>query len=209
VVQGRKGLKIMRKKLFVKFILLIFILTTTACSELRFSQLAPETKDFHPQKVAVFPVEMVSSEGTKSVKGEVEQIIAGSLIEKKWFASVMGTESLNSQLLANEELNKAMTEYLSKLQTVNFSDPDLSKKIGELLKVDAFLMSSVDTWDYTVEKDKKLAVVGMTMKLYEASTGQLMWKAGYDIKEDYMVIRPALTKVARDVARKMISYMPH
>jgi len=51
---------------------------------------------------------------------------------------VAGTESFNSQLLANEELNKAMTEYLAKLQTVNFSDPNLSRKIGELLNVDAF-----------------------------------------------------------------------
>ena len=199
----------MKKKLFVKFILLIFVLTTTACSGLRFSQLAPEAKDFHPQKIAVFPVEMVSSEETKEVKGEVEKNIEGSLIEKKWFAGVVGAGSFNSQLLANEELNKAITEYLSKLQTVNFSDPDLSKKIGELLKVDAFLMVSVDSWDYIVVKDDKKAFVGMTMKLYETSTGKLMWKAGYDIKEDYMVIKPDLTKVARNVARKMISYMPH
>jgi len=50
------------------------------------------------------------------------------LLKKKWFANIMDTESLNSQLLGNEELNKAMTEYLSKLQTVNFSDPDFEQK---------------------------------------------------------------------------------
>lgn len=199
----------MKKKLFVKFILLAFIMAAIACSELRFSQLAPEAIDFHPQKLVIFPLEMVRPEGTKEVKAEVEKNIEGALIEKKWFASVVGTESFNSQLSANDDLNKAVTEYLSKLQAVNFSDPDLSKKIGKLLNVDAFLMVSVDYWDYIVVKDDKKAFVGMTMKVYEASNGKLMWKAGYDKKEDYMLIKPELTKVARDVTRKLITYMPH
>ena len=198
----------MRKKLFVKCILMIFILATIACTGLRFSQLAPEAKDFHPQKIAVFPVEMLNSEGTKGAREIVEQIIAGSLAEKKWFANIMDTESLNKQIRDNQELSKVMTEYLSKLR-IPFSDPDLSKKIGELAKVDAFLMVNVDEWEYTVEKDEKVAKVGMTMQLYEASTGKLMWKAGYDIKESYILIKPALPKVARDVVRKMISSMPH
>jgi hypothetical protein len=217
----------MRRKLLVKYILMIFVLTTIACSglrfsqlapevkyfhpcsELRFSQLTPEAKDFHPQKVAVFPVEMLNYEETKGARGVVEQIVAGSLVEKKWFANVMDTESLNSQLLADEELNKAMTEYLSKLRTVNFSDPDLSKKIGELAKVDAFLLVSVDGWDYAFEKDEKVAKVSMTMRLYEASTGKLMWKAGHAITESHMLFMPDLPKVARDVTREMIDCMPH
>ena len=199
----------MRKKLFVKCILMIFVLTTIACSGLRFSQLAPESKDFHPQKVAVFPVEMLNYKETKGARSVVEQIIAGLLVEKKWFVNIMDTENLNSQLLANEELNKTMTEYLSKLQTLDFSDPDLSKKIGELTKVDAFLLVSVDEWDYTVQKDEKVAKVGMTMKLYEASTGKLMWKAGHAKMESYVFFKPDLPKVASDVAREMIVFMPH
>jgi hypothetical protein len=198
----------LRKKLFVKCILTIFILATIACSGLRFSQLAPEAKDFHPQKIAVFPVEMLNSEGTKGAREIVEQIVAGSLAEKKWFANIMDTESLNKQIRDNQELSKVTTEYLSKLR-IPFSDPDLSKKIGELVNVDAFLMVNVDEWEYTVEKDEKVAKVGMTMQLYEASTGKLMWKAGYGIKESYIVIKPTLPKVARDVVRKMISSMPH
>ncbi|MCK7467272.1 MAG: hypothetical protein MZU91_03365 [Desulfosudis oleivorans] len=81
----------------------------------------------------------------------------------------------------------------------------MSKKIGELANVDAFLLVSVDEWEYTVEKDEKVAKVGMTMQLYEASTGKLMWKAGHDITESYILIKPELPKVARDVVRKMIS----
>jgi hypothetical protein len=217
----------LRKKIFIKCILMIFVLTMTACSGLRFSQLAPdvksfhpcselrfsqpapEAKDFHPQKVAVFPVEMINSEETKGAKSVMEQIVADSFIEKKWLPNIMDTASLNKQLLANKELNEAMAEYLSKLRTVNFSDPDLSKKIGELTKIDAFLLVSLDVWDYTVEKEKNMANVGMNMSLYEASTGKLIWKAGHAITESYIFIMPDLSKVARDVTREMIVCMPH
>ena len=196
----------MIRKLFVICILIICILSTIACGSLRFSQLAPEAKDFHPRKVAVFPVDVGNYE---EARGVVEKIVAGVLVEKKWFADVTDTESLNRQILVNEELRKAIMEYLSKLNTLNFSDPDLSKKIGELAKVDAFLLVSVDTWNYAVEKDKKVAKVSMGMKLYETATGKIMWKAGHHIAESYMLIKPDLSKVARDVARDMVKEMPH
>ena len=196
----------MIRKLFVICVLIICILSAIACGSLRFSQLAPEAKDFHPQKVAVFPVDVSNYE---EARGVIEKIVAGVLIEKKWFADVTDTESLNRQIMVNEELRKAIMEYLSKVNTLNFSDPDLSKKIGELAKVDSFLLVSVDTWNYAVEKDKKMAKVSMGMKLYETATGKMMWKAGHHITESYMLIKPDLSKVARDVARDMVNYMPH
>ncbi|MFZ1980392.1 MAG: hypothetical protein WAU61_03735, partial [Smithella sp.] len=75
----------MTKKSFAKYILMIFILTTIGCSGLRFSQLAPEAKDFHPQRVAVFPVEVWNYKEMTDSREAVEQIVAGSLVEKKLF----------------------------------------------------------------------------------------------------------------------------
>jgi hypothetical protein len=199
----------MTRKLFTRYILAVLVLTTVACSGLRFSQLAPEAKDFHPRKVAVFPIEVWNHKEMTDSRSVVEQMVAGSLVEKKLFDNVMDTENLNRQVSANEDLRKVMTEYLSKLRLLNFSDPDLSKKIGELTKTDAFLLVSVDDWEYFVERDEKLAKVGITMELYDVSTGKLMWKAGHTIKNDYMLIKPELPKIARDVVRKMINYMPH
>jgi len=196
----------MIKKLFVICVLIICILSAIACGSLRFSQLAPEAKDFHPQKVAVFPVDVGNYE---EARGVVEKIAAGVLIEKKWFTNVIDTENLNRQIMVDEELRKAIMEYLAKLNTLDFSDPDLSRKIGELAKVDAFLLVFVDAWNYAVEKDKKVAKVNLTMKLYEASTGKRMWKAGHDITESYILSKPDLSKVARDVARDMVKEMPH
>jgi exo-beta-1,3-glucanase (GH17 family) len=131
------------------------------------------------------------------------------LAEKKWFSDITDTESLNRQLATNEELRKTVTDYLSKLRTVNYSDPALSKKIGELANVDAFLMISVDSWNYTVEKGDKVAKVSLGMKFIDAATGKMMWKAGHQISDSYTFFKTDLAKVARDVAREMISYMPH
>lgn len=199
----------MKKNLFLKLILMISVLTTMACAGLRFSESAPEAKGFHPQTIAVFPVEIWNSEENKVVKAATENMIAGELVKKKWFKRVVDKETMNSKQLADEELNKAMKGYLAKLQALKFSDPDLSQKIGELAGVDAFLMVSIDEWSYAVERGENIAKVGMTMKLYEASTGNLIWKAGHDVKEDYIMIKPDLTKLALDVIYKMITYMPH
>jgi hypothetical protein len=197
----------MVRKLLVGCALMVFILTLTACGGLRYSQVFPEAKDFHPHKIAIFPVEIVGS--NEEARGSVEQIVAGVLAEKKWFSDIIDTESLNRQLLANEELRKAMTDYLSKLRTVNFSDPELSKVIGKLTNTDAFLLVSVDTWNYTVEKGDKVAKVSLGMKLYEASTGKIMWKSGHQIADSYTLFKTDLSKVARNVVNKMVDYMPH
>ena len=198
----------MTKRSFVKCILLLsIIMSLMACGGLRFSQVTPEAKDFHPKTIVIFPVEIVGS--NEEARGAVEQIVAGVLAEKKWFSDITDTETLNRQLLANEELRKTMTEYLSKLRTVNFSDPDLSKKIGTLTKADSFLLVSVDIWNYTVEKGDKVGKVSLGMKFFDAATGKIMWKAGHQIADNYILIKPALPKVARNVVEAMVEYMPH
>ena len=197
----------MAAKLFVKCILLFFVLITIACGALRYSQVDPAAKDFHPQRIAIFPAVDVGT--YEESRGDVEQITASVLIEKKWFADVTDTANLNRQIQANEELRKAMTDYLSKLRSLTFTDPDLSRKIGELAKIDAFLLISVDSWNYAVENKDKVAKVSIGMKLIEASTGKIMWKAGQHKSESYILIKPDLPNVARSVVRDMVDYMPH
>jgi hypothetical protein len=197
----------MATKLFVKCFLLFFVLTTIACGGLRYSQVDPAAKDFHPQRIAIFPVVDVGT--YEEAKNDVEQITAGVLIEKKWFSNVTDAASLNRQIQANNELRKAMTDYLAKLRSLDFSDPDLSRKIGELAKVDAFLLLSVDSWNYTIENKDKVAKVSIGMKLIEASSGKRMWKAGQHKSDSYILIKPTLPDVARSVIRDMVDYMPH
>ncbi|MBN1365728.1 MAG: hypothetical protein JW976_13045 [Syntrophaceae bacterium] len=198
----------MAKKLFVKYILPTFVLSVVACGGLHFNQLAPEALDFHPQRIAIFPIDVWNNKESDS-RAVVEQIVAGTLIEKRLFINVTDVEDLQKQLLANEELRKAKDEYLSKLRLLNFYDSDLSRKIGKKIQVDAFLVISVDEWKYFEQGDKKLAQVGLTMEMYDVLTGKLMWKASHTITRDYMLLKPGLPEIARDVAGKMAYYMPH
>jgi len=201
-----KGVWLMRGKFFTRFILVIAVLSTIACGGLRFSQLDPAAKDYHPKRIAVFPADVGTYE---EARNSIEQIVPGVLMEKQWFSDITDTASLNRQIQANDELRKTMTDYLSKLQTLNYSDPALSKKIGELTKTDGFLLVAVDYWNYTVEKDKKLAKVSVGLKLIDAENGKIMWKAGHDLAESYMLLKPELSKVARSVVSDLVKEMPH
>jgi len=186
--------------------MIFLVLVLSGCAGLRYSQVAPEAKNFHPRRIGVLPVDVGTYE---EARGIIDQVIAGVLVGKKWFADVVAADTINNQLQSNEELRKAVIDYLAKLKTVNFSDPELSKKIGELSQIDAFLVVNVDYWNYTKENEKKLAKVGVGIKMVEARTGKIPWKAGHHLSEDYRIFKPALPDVARDLFEKMVSYMPH
>lgn len=199
---------IMIKKRVLNYILVVFIFTIVACSGLNFSQLAPEAIDYHPQRVALFPIEVWNHKEIDS-RAMVEQIVTGSLVAKRLFTDVTDVEILQRQLLANDEFRKTKDEYFSKLRLLGFSDPELSRKIGDFIQVDAFLLLFVDEWKYYEKDDKKKAQVGLSMEMYDVATGKLMWKAHHSITNDYMLIKPELPDVARAVVNKMAVYMPH
>jgi hypothetical protein len=177
----------------------------SACTILRFSQVDPAAKDFHPRSIAILKVDVGPNEEAKGVS---EKAVAEVLTDKRWYSNVIDNQNLENKIRENEELSNAVNEYLSKLKTVNYSDPYLSRKIGELIGAEALLMVSVDIWNYTMEQDKKVAKVSLGMRLYEASTGHLMWSAGHHRAESYMLLKPELASVARKVANDMFSRMP-
>jgi hypothetical protein len=194
------------KRTFVLSVVALLVFTFFGCGGIRYSQVAPEANDFHPKRIGVLPVDVGTYE---DARGVIDQVIAGVLVEKKWFEDVVAADIINNQLQANGDLRKGYLDYIAKLKTVNFSDPELSKIIGEITKVDAFLLVNVDYWIYTRENDKKVAKVGFGMKMIDASSGKILWKAGHHEAEDYMLIKPKLPDVAKDVASKMIKEMPH
>ncbi|MEN6321734.1 MAG: hypothetical protein ABFD82_23670 [Syntrophaceae bacterium] len=196
----------MKKKAYILLSLALLILTLLGCGGLRYSQVAPEAKDFHPKSIGVLPVEVGTYE---EARGIIDQVIAGVLVETQWFTDVVAADTISNQLQSNEELRKVYHEYISKLKTVNFSDPELSKKIGEISKIDAFLIINVDYWNYTKENDDKVGKVGIGLKMVDASTGKIIWKAGHHVSEDYMLIKPKLPDVAKDLVKMMLKEMPH
>jgi hypothetical protein len=99
--------------------------------------------------------------------------------------------------------------YLAKLANVSFSDPAMSKRLGEMAGVEAFVLVRVDYWNYTTEDDEKIAKVSLNLTLVDAETGKTIWTAGHHRTSGARIIKPELPSVARDLIREMVGYMPH
>lgn len=197
----------MAERFFRVFVLFVLILSMTGCGgALRYSSTAPEANDFHPKRIVVFPVDV----GTyPEAGGVIDKIVTEVLVDKEWFTTVVSPEAFKKRLASDEGLAKAVTEYTQKLQTVSFSDPDLTKKIGDAFSVDAILMVDVDYWNYAVENDDKVAKAGLGMKLVETATGKILWKAAHYEAREYRFIKPAIPDVARSLTKDMIHFLPH
>lgn len=191
----------------IRLSILMFILAAfVGCGSIRYSQVAPEAKDFHPQRIAIMPVgSAFPAETTEAA----EKVLADAVSGRGWFTRVVSSEDVKKIMLSSEETKKVLTDYLDKLKSVNFSDPDLSRKIGETLQVDAFLISDIDLWNYNTTGVNKSAHVGLSMKLIDAGTGTVMWKAVHNEKEEYRFFRPSLSRMGKGLARSMLRRMPH
>lgn len=188
------------------YLAMLLIPVLGGCGGIRFSQVAPEAKDFHPRSVALLSLDVGGYEDAREV---VDGIIAGELAGKNWFHTVVSAQKFQNLLQGSEDLRKAAADYLAKLKMVNFSDPELSREIGKMAGIDVFVVVSVDYWYYTKEGDKNIAKVGLGIRMINADTGALIWKAGHYLVVDYVFRKPDLSSVARDVVKQMIRFMPH
>jgi len=188
-------------------VLFVFaILSVAGCEGLRFVQTADEAKNFHPKSIGVLPAEVGIH---KDAQGKIDGIITEVLVKTKWFNTVVGGDEIRKRIEANEELKQSVDVYLSKLRELNYSDPELCKVISELCGIEAILIPTVDTWEYTTLSGDKIARVGLSLHLLDTRTGKTMWKAGHQVTEEYRFLKPELTGIALSMVRKMIDGMPH
>jgi hypothetical protein len=181
-------------------------LSVAGCEGLRNVQTADEAKNFHPKSIGVLPAEVGIY---KDAEGKIDDIITDVLVRTKWFKTVIGGEEIRKRIETNENLKKSVDVYLAKLRELNYSDPELCKVISELCGIEAILIPTVDTWEYTMLSGDKIARVGLSMKLVDTATGKTMWRAGHPVSEEYRFLKPELTSMGRSLARKMIDQMPH
>ena len=184
----------------------ILLLAPVGCGGLRYSQVAPEAKDFHPQGLAILPADTTAF---PEAKGSIDRIFAEVLRDRRWFVRIVGGEEIDRRMENDEELRRAVTEYRAKVKNLSFSDPNLSARIGTLTGSDALLLVRVDYWNYTTEKDDKMGKVGISITMNEAKTGKTIWSAGHYRASEYVLIKPDLPDVARSLVREMIDHMPH
>ena len=192
---------------FCAGLLTAMILSIIACGgSIRYAESDPDMKDFHSRTIGLLSVDV----GTYGeARGVIDELIIADLIDRHWFATVLTSDTLKNQLKNDQELQKSMADYLLKLNTVNYSDPALSRQIGNALKIEAFLIVTVDSWNYTTEKQEKVAKAGLSMKLIDAATGRIVWKAGHNIVKEYTFLKPDLKDLGESVVNAMIGAMPH
>jgi len=194
------------RKLWVLLFVAIAAIALSGCGGLRYSETSPEAKDFHPKTIGILPVDVGYN---SEARGVIDKIVADALLKKKWFDSVVTADAVSQRMATDEDLRKNVDNYLSKLKTVSFSDPQLSQKIAEVFQVEAVLIVRVDYWVYTKEKDDKVAKAGLDMKLVDTRSGNIEWKAGHHEARSYTLFKPTIDSVARDVVYKMLGEFPH
>jgi hypothetical protein len=189
----------------IRAAVLLLCLGILGCGGLRYSEVSPEARDFHPRKVVILPAE---ARTFMEAKADIDRLFAEILSDRNWFDEVIGGEAIERRMASDGTFRQVVTDYLAKLENVNFSDPGMSARIGELSGAEAFLLVRVDYWNYTTQDDDKIGKVGLTVRMVEAKTGKLLWTAVHNRISKYIIIKPDLPDVARDLIREMVGYMP-
>ncbi len=190
-----------RRRIF--FLMIIFLAAVFAgCGAGSFFSASSEKGESSPGKVAVFPAEAMENAAAGAA---VENILVELMAAAK--SEVISPLILRPKL-SGGDLQRLAGEYIRKLSILNFSDPELSKKIGETLEIDAFLLPKVEYWGYSKKEDgKDIAKIGIGLILIEAKTGRVLWRAIKYESREYLLLKPALADVARDLLKKMVNEM--
>lgn len=176
-----------------------------ACGGIRFSQVHPEEKGFHPKTVALLPVDVRTS---YEATGTADEVFTRVLRKGGIFDKVVSPMEIGERMEKDPAFSKEITDYVTKFRAVNFSDPVLTRALGERLGIEAILLVTVDYWYYTVEGEDKIAKVGFAVDLVDASTGRIAWKAAHHETKKYWLIKPALPDFAESVAERIMAEMP-
>ncbi len=172
---------------------------------IRHSFTAPEAKDLRLQTIAVLPGE---AGPYKEAGPAMDDIVAREIQESRDFRRVVSPGQVRAAAASDSRLRRDLQDFQAKLAMVNFSDPELSRRLGEAFQVEALLLTGVDRWDYGTEGDDKVARVGLHMRLIQAGSGRVLWTANHLIADSYVLRKPDLPEVAGRVARAMIGHMP-
>jgi len=192
----------MIKRLFFVIVALSF----AGCSSIKFSQISPEAKDFHPKTIAVLPATVGQYEAARDV---VDTIVSQSLVKTGWYDNIADAATIKTQLTNSPELANNIGNYIQQLNTLGISDPALAAKLRESLHTDALFLAYVTSWGYGRMEGNKVARVGLGVKLVDASKGTVMWKASHEFIEEYWVIKPTLDKMAEKLMIFLLKKMPH
>lgn len=177
----------------------------SGCAGVNFSQVNPEAKDFHPKSIAVMPATVGEYESSRDI---VEQVISSSLLKTGYFENVVDSSSVKTQVAESAELATDVSTFIQKLNTIGVADKEAVSRIKASVNTEALFLTYVTSWGYGRSEGNKVARVGLGVKLVNAESGQLVWKASHELTEDYTIMKPNLNEMAKDVLKVLIKEMP-
>lgn len=195
----------LQEVLMKKVLLVLFVVILSGCAGVNFSQVNPEAKDFHPKSIAVMPATVGEYESSRDI---IEQVISSSLLKTGYFENVVDSASMKTQIAASTELANDVSTFIQKLNTIGVADTEAVSRIKTTVNTDALFLTYITTWGYGRSEGNKVARVGLGVKLVNATNGQLVWKASHEVEEGYTIMKPDLSKMAKDVLKVLIKEMP-
>lgn len=191
---------------FAFAIMFVLIAALAGCAGLNFSQTSPEAKDFHPKTIAVLPATIGEHESARDV---AEAVVAKKLSESMWYEGVVDSAAVKKMITESKELGDNVQNYIQQVNTLGTSDAALTQKLRDGLQVDALLLTHVTAWEYARMEGNKVAKVGLGLKLVDAATGVVVWKANHELIDEYLAVKPSLDRLAEKLMKRLMKEMPH
>jgi PBP1b-binding outer membrane lipoprotein LpoB len=195
------------KKWSAALSLCLSVLVMTGCASLNYNEIAPNAKTFKPKIAVVLPT-IKMPEGADQEGDKVIKAIYDAAVATKRFERVIDPMQAKFQMVENGQLQDALMSYTAKLRTLGVSDPESSKRIGEILQADTMIVGEVGKWGYASYRGDKTGEVAMAIKMIDAATGSAYWKAAHAAQKTYSLFKPDLPDMAADLARKIFGFMP-
>ena len=185
----------------------VVILAMTGCASINYNEIAPNAGAFKP-KVAVVLPSIKMPEGVEQQVDNVVKAIYDAAVATKRFDRVMDPMDARFQMFNNRELQDAVMSYTAKLRSLGVSDKESCRKIGEIYHVDTIIVGDVGKWGHVKYASEKAGEVGLAIKMVDAATGSVYWKASHTAKKTYSLFKPDLADMATELAKKIFEYMP-
>jgi hypothetical protein len=195
------------KRLRVIICSCMVMLAMTSCASINYNEIAPNAGTFKPKIAVVLPA-IKMPDGVEQEVDKVVKAIYDAAVATKQFDRIMDPMDARFQMFNNRNLQDAVMSYTTKLRSLGVSDKDSSRKIGEIFQVDTIIVGDVGKWGHVKYADEKAGEVGMAIKMVDAATGSIYWKASHTAKKTYSLFKPDLVDMASDLAKKIFDYMP-
>lgn len=182
----------------------LFILTMGCAPALQVNRVSPKISSNRPRTIMIITpyfkekakeaIQTIEASGTslKETTTSYENANAPSVIENALLEAANSTGKYKFISLAeiygelDEDSKKIVEMYISELRKSGFSNPDLARKIGEKVKVDALFISEILRFDTMHEVDEWVVKVGIHGQLINCRDNSILWDVVHTEKSKFL-----------------------